>query len=259
MNNKEIASIHLAAQYLAAAGISFVKKREDDSHTNLGYSIEKGQIFTWPLTNADDLLVLDLNDFSLNWVSDHSSDKLSLEHRTHEDVLKWLTEKAVQTGLPMDYKYGFHYDLPYKISNSYTFQIATETLDRERQLRSLAQEVIHTILDEYGMRSDVRIWPHHFDTGALGPLPSRPEMTLGMGLAIPDSMENSHYFYLSGYLGHQSIETNTFQPLTFGKWYHQGFQGAVLPAKNVGKNDVYQFFKEAIEAYRNWQRSEITS
>ena len=36
--------IHLAAQYLAAAGISFLEKRDDDSHTNLGFNIEKGTL-----------------------------------------------------------------------------------------------------------------------------------------------------------------------------------------------------------------------
>lgn len=41
--------MHLAAQYLAAAGISFVAKEDDDSHTNLGFSAETGSMTTHPL------------------------------------------------------------------------------------------------------------------------------------------------------------------------------------------------------------------
>ena len=46
--------MHLTAQYLAAAGISFVAKKDDDSHTNVGFSIEKTCIEThkWFIENS---------------------------------------------------------------------------------------------------------------------------------------------------------------------------------------------------------------
>ena len=42
--------MHLAAQYLAAAGISFLEKKDDDSHTNLGFSIKDQCLYTHTLS-----------------------------------------------------------------------------------------------------------------------------------------------------------------------------------------------------------------
>lgn len=57
--------MHLAAQYLAAAGISFVEKKADYSHTNLGWSIDKQRLETHPLSEKGDVLALNYNTFSL--------------------------------------------------------------------------------------------------------------------------------------------------------------------------------------------------
>jgi hypothetical protein len=49
--------MHLASQYLAAAGLSFVKKQDDDSHTNLGFNTEKGIMYTRALSDNGDQLI----------------------------------------------------------------------------------------------------------------------------------------------------------------------------------------------------------
>lgn len=45
--------MHLASQYLAAAAISFVPKKDDDSHTNLGWSNEKNNWKPTPYHQAE--------------------------------------------------------------------------------------------------------------------------------------------------------------------------------------------------------------
>lgn len=84
--------MHLAAQYLAAAGINFVPKKEDDSHTNLGFSIEKQRLETHPLSENGDLLSLDYNSFSLQWDSQNDVERLLLDGVRHETVLHWLND-----------------------------------------------------------------------------------------------------------------------------------------------------------------------
>ena len=44
--------MHIAAQYLAAAGISILEKQPDDSHTNVGFSVEDRTLFTRPLLSS---------------------------------------------------------------------------------------------------------------------------------------------------------------------------------------------------------------
>lgn len=246
MMNSNLASIHLACQYLAAAGISFLEKRDDDSHTNLGYSVAKHHIQSWPLTDTQNYLALDLIDFTLKWFSKSEVHKFDLAGSTHKQALSWIQETSAHSGLAKKYNYSFHYDLPYNIGEDHTFEINEESLALERELRTLAQTAIQRTLSEHHMESPIRIWPHHFDTGALAYLPENERISVGLGLAIPDSLVDQHYFYISGYLGHESIDPGSFRSLTNGRWVSDGFKGGVLPAENVDEDVVLQFFHEAI-------------
>ena len=249
MTNTGVATIHLASQYLAAASISFLEKRDDDSHTNLAYSTMEHQIQTWPLSASKDFMTLDLLDFSLKWMSDSGEETLGLNGRTHLQVLTWLQETSFKAGLEKKYHYSFHYDLPYTISDDYIFEINEDSLKIERELRTLAQNTIEKAMNEHGMDSSIRIWPHHFDTGALAYLPDSNEISVGLGLAIPDTMIDQHYFYISGYRGHESIDPDSFSATTHGKWISDGFKGGVLRAEQVDEESVVQFFREAFNAF----------
>ena len=61
--------------------------------------------------------------------------------------------------------------------------------------------------------SEVRIWPHHFDTGCLGYFDTKKNVSVGLGLAIPDKNVDDWYFYASGYHGEEPIQTEMFEPL----------------------------------------------
>ena len=246
---QDLKNIHLASQYLAAAGISFLDKEDDDSHTNLGYSVKDHQIQTWPLSATHDILALDLKDFSLKWISGAQVLSFKLDGKNHEQVLSWLQETSNNSGLEEKYTFSFHYDLPYSISEDFKFEINADGLELERKLRSLAHTTIKRTLSEHDMESTIRIWPHHFDTGALVYLPDNNEISIGLGLAIPDSMIDQHYFYISGYRGHDSIDPGSISSLTHGKWVSQGFKGGVLKAENTDEEIVIQFFREALSAF----------
>ena len=82
--------MHLAAQYLAAAGISFLEKRDDDSHTNLGFDTDNGTLSTHILSKNEDRLVLNYQKFTLDWISLSGSTSFRLDGATHQQVVKWI-------------------------------------------------------------------------------------------------------------------------------------------------------------------------
>ncbi|MEM6380925.1 MAG: hypothetical protein AAF705_22325, partial [Bacteroidota bacterium] len=58
-----VKTFHIAAQYLTTVAISFLEKKDDDSHTNLGW--KNGGLHTHPLSSANCTLTLDYSSFSL--------------------------------------------------------------------------------------------------------------------------------------------------------------------------------------------------
>ena len=245
-----IEQIHLAAQYLAAAGISFLSKKEDDSHTNLGYSPESAQMTSRKLNKSGDYLALDLKHFSLNYISPSSVSELELDGWSHHHVLNWIKQITTEKGFSKEYEYQFHYTLPYQIEDNFVFNRKPKVLAREVSLRNLAMDTIRTVLEKNSMKSEIRIWPHHLDTGAFALLPDSEEISIGLGLAIPDQHVEEHYFYVSGYRGRESIETSSFEPLSLGNWCQNGFKGAIFKASEADERSLVRFFTEAIMIYR---------
>lgn len=245
--------IHLAAQYLAAAGINFLAKKDDDSHTNVGFNLEKGYLETWPL-NADGYkLAFDYTTFSLRWLTNDEKElAINLDGKTHQEVVQWLRNVTAVLGANTPYSYQLHYDLPYeKITDGFVFQKPSEEeLTRLLGLRNIAQNASEAIVKELNLDTDIRIWPHHFDTGGFVVLDAAKNISVGFGMAIPDSVVDDFYLYTSGYINHDGIDTASFEKLTSGTWRNEGFKGAVLPMKNTDEVRVIAFFKEAISAYK---------
>ncbi len=240
--------MHLAAQYLAAAGISFVSKKDDDSHTNLGFSIAKNCMETHSLSENEDVLSLDYKNFSLNWSSKNGYTSFPLDGATHSVVLNWLKETS-KTFINKSYRYEFHYDLPYEITDDFMFELVGATnLAELLQLRILAQSTLEETLKECNLESPIRVWPHHFDSGAYSSLDK--DIAIGFGLAVPDTMCTEHYFYVSGYKGHDALNTEGFSALSNGEWKNDGFKGAILPATRIDASKAVLFFKETIENYK---------
>lgn len=73
---------------------------------------------------------------------------------------------------------------------------------------------------------------------------------IGLGLAVPDSLINDHYFYISGYKGHSGIDTSRFGSLPHGSWLNGSFKGAILPSSSVTVGMVNTFFTEAFNNYK---------
>lgn len=245
--------MYLLSQYLSAAGISFLEKEPDDSHTNLGFSIEKSSMYSRPLSGKGDTLSVNYRKFVLEWNSNSSSDSLRLDGTTHAEVLRWIVKMSLRAEINQPYEYSFHYESPYAIKDNFIFQILdTKRLEELLALRVLSQTVLESFLEKYRLNSEIRIWPHHFDTGAYAIYDNMSNKAVGLGLAVPDTVCNEHYFYISGNQDHCIMDTADFKALSLGSWVTSGFNGAVLPAQGVAKNVGLNFFSEAFAHYQNY-------
>lgn len=237
--------IHLASQYLAAAGISFLNKEEDDSHTNLRFDTDGGYLETHSFSSENDRLILHYKIFSLEWRSNQGATFFKLDGATHKEVVNWISDTS-RTFLDKEYVYKFHYDLPYAINNASIFKIIdVERLSELMHLRILTQFILEKIDSHYKLNTPIRIWPHHFDTGLYSEI-SNSDITIGLGLAIPDTICDTHYLYITGYKSGSVIDTSSFTKLSIGKWEYEGFVGAILNADGISESEGVNFFKKAI-------------
>lgn len=241
--------MHLAAQYLAAAGKSFLERKEDDSHTNLDYDPEYGTLRTHLLSELSDSLSLNYCNFTLNWNSFDGITSLGLDGTSHEEILEWL-EEVSQTFIGKSYTFDLHYELPYTIDADFIYKLLdANRMEYLNELRRFSQLVLNRFLKENSMESDIRIWPHHFDTGAFVPNVGERNLSIGLGMAIPDSMTDHYYFYLGGYDEYSGIDTAGFVKLSTGVWKNEGFKGAILPISEINEREAVQFLNEALKAY----------
>lgn len=237
--------VHLASQYLAAAGISFLNKEDDDSHTNLGFNTDGGYLETHSLSDNNDKLILNYNKFTLEWKSNKEEISFRLDGATHHTIVKWISETS-KTFLNKEYKYNFHYNLPYSISDTYTFKLFdVGKLNELMHLRILAQFILEIIDNHYKLNTSIRTWPHHFDTGLYCEFPES-DISIGLGLAIPDTICDEHYLYITGYKNGDVIDVSGLNKLSIGEWKSEEFMGAILNTNGIVESDGVEFFKQAI-------------
>jgi len=205
-----IKNLHQAAQYLAAAGISFLDKKSDDSHTNVGWNKAKNRMETHAFGNQDQLGI-NLNTAKIEWLKNgFTISELTLNNTSHADVLSWIETQTKKQKIANTYRYDFHYELPYNsIKNEDTYTLDLNELNYISKELTIAQDTFGQFLKTEQLESPIRIWPHHFDLGIYTQL-SAENTFMGAGLAIPDSLVDDLYFYASGYKNGEGIETKDF-------------------------------------------------
>ena len=127
--------------------------------------------------------------------------------------------------------------------------------------RHNAQEILAAIASDYEHSTPVAVWPHHYDTGSVINVDfddvGEPVKTVGIGMAIPDSVCGEMYYYVNHWAKDKKISYEGLPQLSNdAKWKTEGFKGAILPMSSIVAQEsaeaqcqmVEQFLKEAIDA-----------
>jgi len=94
--------------------------------------------------------------------------------------------------------------------------------------------------------TEIRIWPHHFDTGMLIDLSAQKDMSIGLGLgyAIAVSLSEVPYYYCYGW--GKTIDYSQLSALKNGVWINTNWKGALFPATDSRDlKTVVNFYQEA--------------
>ena len=243
-----VKTFHIAAQYLATVSISFLDKKDDDSHTNLGW--KDGALHTHPLSEDGCILSLDYTSFSLIWRNDLGYTKsISLDGKKHSEIVHWIRQTSLKAKYRSVYEYKLHYDLPYeKITSDYIHKKpASEEIQQLIAQRNIAQQALEEALK--GRDISIRIWPHHFDSGSF--FIANNEVGIGLGMAIPDNMINDFYLYVSGYKGHDGIEIPSSLEIKKGNYYNDRWKGIALAVSGISVDEATEFYQQSIKHYLN--------
>ncbi len=240
-------SIHRAAQYLAIAGINYLENKENDSHTNMGWDKERNAFITRNLNGNKLYLGLNLNNFRLEFLrNDLVLASKPIAGSRHREIMEWLNEVFRDLGFETPFRFNLHYDLPYDGDQSdFMYEDPdTDELRHESELRMKAYEILNHVKADFQDSSEIRTWPHHFDTGGVIHLGG--EHSIGIGMSAPNMTCDEHHFYVSGWKGDESKEVQDFPKLKNGKWIEGEWNGGIIKASSSDEK-IISFFKEAFE------------
>ena len=211
--------LHYASQILAACADALLPHRPDDGHTAM--------IWRTPSLVGETGLVLRCPDLVL---AAPSGRELSLRGRTLREALAWASVELGAAGATLR-----DYDLPASpLRSGATFEASRpDTSELARVFDDGFAAVTANRED-----SSVRVWPHHFDLGAV--LPDG----IGIGLSPGDGYYPEPYYYVT------PARAVAAAPAIHGGgfWRADGWQGAVLLAASGGAPAV--FMADAIAALR---------
>lgn len=226
--------LHWLCQPIAKAGRSFVLPQPDDSHTNLYFdALGERLIGHWiNLGTQKVMLTLKLLTLEFEWVNDKFQviATCSAVGKTMDELEDSLAAQAQGWGLnTAEYKTAMNYEMPdYAFAKKPIKALAQEAVKHWMYYRRLANDTCTWVLG-YGQTSgEVRVWPHHFDTGIF--VYPVENLGIGFGWAMSDKLHNEPYFYMSGYPAQGTLDYTQVPTLENGKWcVNDEWSGATLP------------------------------
>ncbi len=245
--------LHLLSQLITKVNRTFVPKKEDDSHTNLFFDTLGNRITgRWVETGKAKLLTtLNLDTQTIEVINEKRKTIVSITTISkHIAEIEKEIEKALPgLGLkPAGFTEALHFEIPqYNFAQHPIININPDGLSQWKQFRHLANQACYVLMGYVQKWDEVRIWPHHFDTGIY--IEPNDTIGIGFGLAMLDEMVGEPYFYFSahGLNGHTKDYSSTI-PLTDGKWFTENWKGAALPLNKVNQQSIHLFIDETL----NW-------
>ncbi len=246
--------LHLLCQIIAKANRTFVPAKKDDSNTNLAYNMPKNRIEgRWiKAPSGKIILSLNLSNFQFEWIDEQNTvlDSFPSIGFTMEKIENEIDKGLDNLGLHSDtFKEPMHYKIPeYSFLNDPITPISYDEIRLWKMFRGLANVACDNLMSYLKSKSEIRIWPNHFDTGIY--IEPNTQIGIGFGLAMEDSLVGAPYFYFSGYgLNGYTIDYTNFQVLEIGKWIEEeNWKGAILSLQDLKgtKPDKVALFQECV-------------
>ena len=223
--------LHYAAQVVAACADAWLPVRADDSHTAMEW--ERPRLIG-ELAPSGIAIGVDVEAFAIIGFDARRRDvSFPLAGKTLAQALLWADSRY---GTPR----GAHlrdYDLPVSpLRTGATF------VGYPEQLAALSRwyELGHQVVTVVAPRDGIRIWPHHFDLGAIVD-------GVGVGLSPGDRYYDEPYFYVTPRTGDARAPN-----LPAGHWRTDEWTGAVLTATEIGDDPqrAHAFVAAAVRALR---------
>lgn len=259
-----VCQLHNAVQFIALTGQYYVSKKEDDSHTSMQWDNESLS-FIGPLVEGPrpfraclqarnmNLLLADENQREIN--------SLHLPGVTRGFAFAWLREQVSYLGKdPGELRNRMHYAIPkHAIQDCGPFRISDPESFRElSRQRTNAGLILKALSGNFEERTEIAVWPHHFDTGMVIIVNRNEEgkqmKTIGTGYAVNDEYSDQPYFYVNIWNATQEIKLADLPGLRLGKWQQEGWKGALLETGDLVELSspdeqrlaVEEFFRTAI-------------
>ena len=226
--------LHHAAQIAAEVGKSWAVPQPDDSHSN--FEFRDGFLIGAPILAARPFrAALRAQDLGLRLVAEDGTVLAArmLAGAAVFEATAWVrAQAALYAGEEQRQPAVSVPDLPaHPVATGAPFALhdrdACAALAR---LLAGADAVLRAVAMGVPGASSVRVWPHHLDIATLVTL--SPARTIGVGLAVPDALEASGYWYVSPWSAQPPAASATsWPPLAQGRFEGRGgaLRMAVLP------------------------------
>jgi len=248
---------HHAAQLATAAGISFLPRQADDSHTNLEWLPDAGggALASRVVPSSDPFRVaVQVAGLGLLLLDDRNTvvDSMPLDGRTIADAESWLRERVGKRGAEKSkFTLAKHYEIPHHdVDDGKPFDASDRTAFTELAAWfDLASRHLERVRAA-NSSSEVRCWPHHFDIATL--IDVAPGKSVGVGMEPGDVYYDEPYFYVNA--RPEPAGAVDIRLAGAGFWHTHEWFGAVLPGSRIrssdGESQVAEFVESAIAACR---------
>jgi hypothetical protein len=225
--------LHYAAQIVAAAADAWLPERADDGHTAMTW---KTPILLGESSPTEVTIGIRAVDFAVIAYKNGEPSTYPLAGKTLAEAMAWADQQfGTPRGIAMR-----DYDLP-----TSPLAIGGHFVGHEPELAELARwyDIGFAVLSTVVEPTELRVWPHHFDLGAIIVLDDARQ--IGIGLSPGDRYYAEPYFYVTP---HPLDKTPLPALAGGGIWRTDEWTGAVLTASAAG--DPYAFVTSAIAAAR---------
>jgi hypothetical protein len=255
--------LHWLCQVITRAGKSFVSEKSDDSHTNLYFDpLGERIVGRWIETEKGNImLTLNFSELQFEWMnSDYQVIALfptigKMITEVEQDIENKLSDLGLARGGFSD---KLHFEIPdYPFKTDPIQSVPDQYMKEWKDIRNLANKACSLLLGYLQIEGEIRIWPHHFDTGIY--VVTNKNMGIGFGLAMSDVMVDGPYFYMTGNHPSEDLKYKNLPEFSSGSWLRgENWNGAVLPLSELNdlqgeeyKALIFDYLMKAVNWFLN--------